>query len=470
MRRAWPVLEPGNPLVDGWALELVCRALERLYRGESNDLLINIPPGFSKSTLVCVLYPAWVWSFDPAHKWICSSYDPKLVLRDAMRTKNLIESPWYQALWPGTAIVRDRRSATDAAGLYYSTAGGYRYSRQIGSGGVGWHCHTHITDDPHKPLDTSLESGIALDRAWEWLGLMGTRAVPGQVHRRIVIMQRLHEIDMAGRILAQEDSSWRSVILPMHYDPDREDCHEDDPRTARGELLNPALKSAVLVDREARAIRDAGADVDAQHEQRPTPPGGKVFKREWIQYWSELPSNVWFLQSWDFTFGERRNSWVVGQLWGTNGESYYLVDQCREQTDYPGMKRMIKDFYRLHPYTMKILVEGAALGKAIIQELAGELRLEEVSVSGKGGKLVRARAVTGMFAHGLVFCPSPDGYSLHGRRKSGAWAVPVVQRLLRFTGAVADIADEVDCCTQALSQGRRAGRFARAMDAARRDR
>lgn len=461
---AWPHLEPGVPLVDGWALRLICRELEKVAAGETPDLLINVPPGFSKSTLTCVLFPAWVWSFDPTRRWMFSSYDPALCLRDAQRTKRLVESRWYQSLWPKVQIQRNKRESSDSAGIYYTTVGGLRFSRQIGSSGVGWHCHHHVIDDPHKPLDTTLDSGVAMDKAWAWLGLMATRGVPGQRHSRVIIMQRLHELDMSGRVL--RSGGWTHVCLPMHFDPDRDDIHPEDPRRAKGELLNPQLKDAERAEIEARNMRAAGADVEAQHEQRPVPPGGKVFKREWWQHWTDLPDHVWFCQSWDFTFGERANSWVVGQLWATDGEAHYLVDQVREQTDYPGMKCMLRSFSHLHPYTTTTYIEGAALGKAIVQELAGEIPgVEEVSVSGVGGKLVRARAVTGIFSDGRVFFPSTDTYTYRGKKMSGAWVQDLLTRFERFTGSAADIADEIDCATQALVRlhGQAAGWMQRAL-------
>jgi predicted phage terminase large subunit-like protein len=402
-----------------------------------------------------------------------SSYDPALCLRDARRTKRLVESEWYRDLWPETRIVTNKRESTDSAGIYYTTAGGLRFSSQIGSTGVGWHCHHHVIDDPHKPLDTTLESGVTMDRAWAWLGLMATRGVPGQAHSRVIIMQRLHEFDMAGRVL--RSGGWKHVCLPMHHDPSRDDHHPEDPRRERGELLNPDLKDLARVDSEARNMRAAGADVEAQHEQRPTPPGGKVFKREWWKFWKELPDHgLVFAQSWDFTFGEKANSWVVGQLWATDGETYYLVDQTRRQTDYPGMKTMLRTFYNLglprEPRCTYTYIEGAALGKAIVQELSGEIaNIEEVSVSGVGGKLVRARAVTGTFADGHVCFPDPEGYSFIGRKGDGGWVRDLITRFERFTGAAADVADEVDCASQVLIRMHAAAssRFSRAMKAAR---
>lgn len=465
VHRAWPILEPGTPFVDGWHLRVMCQELEKVTRGETEQLIINVPPGFSKSTLVCVLWPAWEWTIEPGKRWMMSSYDPALVLRDALRTKRLVESEWYQTLWPDTRIARDKREVSDSAGIYYTTAGGLRFSAQIGSRGVGWHGHTHVIDDPHKPLDVGLVSGLMLEKVWMWLGLMATRGVPGQPFRRVVIMQRLHERDMTGMALAS--GGWRHVCLPMHGDPDRADRHPADCRN-RGELLCPALKDETRVAQERRAIAAGGADPEAQHEQRPTPPGGRVFHRAWWQYWTELPLHLTYVQSWDFTFGANANSWVVGQLWATTGVNHYLIDQLREQTDYPGMKQMVRTLLARYPETSKIYIEGAALGKAVLQEMSHEVDcLEEVSVTGAGSKLVRARVCTGIFADGHVWWPDPDNHMWKERVRSALWVYDMTRRFESFTGADADVADEIDCTSQVLAKIHGGSRFAQAMMAAR---
>jgi len=464
VQHAWPRLEPGVPFVGGWHIKLICDELELVTMGKTDQLLINVPPGMSKSSIVNVLWPAWEWTLDPSIRWMMSSYDPDLVLRDARRTKALVETPWYQSLWPHVKILTNVRKSADSAGIFKTTKDGLRFSSAIGSRGVGWHAQRHVIDDPHKPLDVTLASGIAMDRAWSWLGLMSTRGVPGQRFARVIIMQRLHQYDMAGR--ARKSGDWRVVCLPMHYDPDRDDIHPKDRRRRRGELLCPKLKDEKRVEKEARDMRSAGADVEAQHEQRPTPPGGRVFNPQWFRSWDLVPEHCWYVQSWDFTFGARANSWVTGQLWATDGQSHYLVDQVREQTDYPGMKRMLRDFTAKHPYTTTIYVEGAALGKAIIQELGDEFTdLEEVPISGVGGKLVRARAITGTFSDGHVYFPDERGQIFKGRQQKTPWIKDLKKRFVAFTGSDADVADEVDCASQVLVRihGGSVSRFAKLM-------
>jgi hypothetical protein len=96
---AWPHIEPSIPFVDGKHLELLCAHLEPSSRGEIADLLINVPPGLTKSNLCSVLWPAWSWTRWPHTRWITASYDHGLSIRDAVRTRRLMMSEWYQDHW-----------------------------------------------------------------------------------------------------------------------------------------------------------------------------------------------------------------------------------------------------------------------------------------------------------------------------------------------------------------------------------
>ena len=99
VRLAWPQVEPA-PFIHGWHLDLICEHLEAVTRGEIDRLVINVPPGCSKSRLTSVLWPAWVWTFEPEHKWMAATFDATLAQRDAMAMRALVKSDWYQARWP----------------------------------------------------------------------------------------------------------------------------------------------------------------------------------------------------------------------------------------------------------------------------------------------------------------------------------------------------------------------------------
>src|SRR5450759_1007449 len=99
VRLAWPVVEPSTPFVDGWHIDAITDHLQAITRGDIRNLLINVPPRHMKSLLVSVFWPCWEWLRCPQRRWLFSSYAATLSIRDSVKCRRLIESPWYQANW-----------------------------------------------------------------------------------------------------------------------------------------------------------------------------------------------------------------------------------------------------------------------------------------------------------------------------------------------------------------------------------
>ena len=97
--QAWNVVEPGTPFVPGWHIDAIIEHLEAVSYGRIRNLLISVPPRHMKSLLVSVLWPAWEWIRWPERRWLFSSYAFSLSMRDSLKCRRLIESPWYQAFW-----------------------------------------------------------------------------------------------------------------------------------------------------------------------------------------------------------------------------------------------------------------------------------------------------------------------------------------------------------------------------------
>ena len=106
VRQAWAVVEPSTPFVSGWHIDAIVEHLEAVTRGQIRNLLINVPPRHMKSLLVSVFWPAWEWIRLPERRWLFSSYGAQLSIRDSVKCRRLIESPWYVQRW------RDRFALT----------------------------------------------------------------------------------------------------------------------------------------------------------------------------------------------------------------------------------------------------------------------------------------------------------------------------------------------------------------------
>src|SRR5260370_10686396 len=99
VRQAWRIVETSTPFVPGWHIDAIIDHLEAVSRGRIRNLLINVPPRHMKSLLVSVFWPAWEWIRWPERRWLYSSYGAQLSIRDSVKCRRLIESPWYQRLW-----------------------------------------------------------------------------------------------------------------------------------------------------------------------------------------------------------------------------------------------------------------------------------------------------------------------------------------------------------------------------------
>lgn len=485
MRLAWEEVESA-PFTDGWHLRVICDALEKVHSGEIERLIINVPPGCSKSLLVSVFWPAWSWTLEPDLRWMFGSHDDTLALRDARRTKELVDSPWFRERWGHVVGIDHSGAVADTAGLYSTTGGGLRLASTIGGKAVGWHAHRQVVDDPIKPVDAAASSSAALRKVAEWwTSTMATRKADPKRFRRVIIMQRVHVKDLAGICL--EAGGWHHVCLPMEYREDHPYRCQEDQRTVEGELLCPERFDQEEVDQMAR---DMGPRVKAaQLDQLPSPPGGGVIHREWTaRRWTELPSRgcIW-VQSWDHTFGslEVDASWVVGQIWCHRMAESYLVHQVRARMEFPAMLAAMEALSGLFPQALTKLVEAKAAGALIEQQLRVGYRDEQGTLHqipgiemikadrSTGGKLARAQSTTGLWSSGTVWLPAEEGARLpDGRPWPCPWVGDLVERLVAFTGAPADVADEIDAASQALIHfhGTGAARFARTMQAARESR
>ena len=215
VKTAWNTIESA-PFVDNWHISLICNALQEVTTGAIPKLLINIPPGCSKSLLVSVFWPTWEWAINPSIRFFYASYDQRLSTRDSVKCRALINSPWYQSIWKDKyVLVHDANQKT-----YYETNhGGYRLATSAGGHGTGEHPDRIVADDIHNVQQA--ESDVERQSVIDWWDLtMSTRGVSRQA-RRVIVMQRLHHQDLSGHVLEQGD--WVHICLPMRYEVSRSD-------------------------------------------------------------------------------------------------------------------------------------------------------------------------------------------------------------------------------------------------------
>lgn len=436
----------------GWHVDALAEHLQAVAEGKIRRLLVNVPPGTMKSTIACVLWPAWLWARDPKLRLLFSSYSEAFTKRDARKTKALIQSAWFRARFPAVRLA----TTPDTALEYHTTAGGERHGASTNSGVTGKHVHGIVEDDPLKIQDA--HSARAREEAWTYHSqALGFRLLPEQGWR-VVVMQRLHEDDPSGRILAAQahdatGERYEHLCLPMEFEPSRR-CTTSlgfqDPRTAPGELLWPERMGRAFVDEKKGPTGIGEYAWAGQGQQRPAPIAGGLVKRAKLRHYTHAPEALVDVRiSCDLTFKATGSSYFVIQAWGRTAEHAarrYLLDQIRDRGDFPEQLRAIHRMISRWPGALEVVIEDAANGSAAIATLRDTIATPPVvAVRPDRSKEARLAAVLPEFDAENVWLPDP---------RVAPWVAAYVEELVTFPNAEND--DQVDGTTQALLRFRRA--------------
>lgn len=441
--QAWHVVEPGRPFVKGWHIDAIADHLEAVLNGDIRSLLINVPPRHMKSLLVSVLFPAWGWARRPELRWLFASYAESLSIRDSVKCRRVIQSPWYQRRF---GHVFQLTGDQNEKKKYENNQTGHRLATSVGGAGTGEGGDIIVADDPHKVMEAESEKVRENVLDW-WDGEMSSRGNDPQKVAKIIVMQRIHERDLSGHVLAEK--GYEHLCLPAEFEPERK-CFTsvgwEDPRKERGELLWPARfrePEIKQMKKELGSQRYAG-----QGQQRPAPAEGNIFKRAWWKYWTALPDSIDFIAlSMDLSFDEGKTaSYACFQVWGRSGADKYLMDQEREQCSFSKqlviVRRMVdkwNDPGRLGPKMINALwVEKKANGAALISTLQKEIP-GILPVEPRGSKEARAEAVAPEVESGNVYIPHPDLVP---------WVPEFIEEHTVFNNGAFN--DQVDTTSQAL--------------------
>lgn len=440
IKHAFPILEGRHSFKEGWHIKAIAEHLEACYAGEVRTLVINIPPGFMKTYICSIMFPAWCWAKDPTLKFFCLSYGEFLALKDSADCRRLVKSDWYQKLWGNKFAIR---SDSDSKTMFSTDKGGYRISSSVRGPTTGLRGHFVICDDANNAVDMNSDITRERTNTW-WDSAVTTRVNDFSRYCRIVIQQRLHERDLTGHLLKQKDPDLVHLRLPMEFEKGNRSItiptkstngkKWKDPRTKDGELLWPEYLNQVTVNKLKKQLNSEYA-ISGQFQQSPSPSEGGIIKKGWFNWWdeSELPNCDFIIQSWDTAFTkpstkrqEANVSYSACTTWGIfynelHVPNIILLSLFRDRIEYPELRdmaqRLAKNYYDTdidHPLNYKmepsvILIEAKASGLALIADLhrAGAL-VTRFDPNKYGDKLTRARLATPLIESGRVWMPNED--------------------------------------------------------------
>lgn len=461
LKAGWQHIDPA-PFVGGWHLQHIAEHLEAVTYGHIKRLVVNTPPRTSKSSVFSVAWPAWTWAIKPEPdyplmgakvQFLFASYAESLALRDSVKTRRLIESPWYQSLWRNRfALTSDQNTKI----RFENTVGGYRLSTSVGGTVTGEGGLIIGIDDAHKADEA--ESETVRQGVIDWYDeVFSTRLNDPKVGAIVVIGQRVHEEDISGHLLKGGD--FVHLCLPMEYEHSRhvngwtpedkiksltgayaesvpeEDVFWKDPRIEEGDLLCEGRYGPdEITEQKKKPFVWAG-----QFQQRPAPKGGAIIKEGYWKLWTgeKFPTFSYILASVDTAYTEKEeNDPSALTVWGAfrdenNNPRIMLIYAWQEWLEFPELVQMVADTCTVdnrkcfHPKKEgnvplarfpvdRIIIEGKASGISVAQELARMVGLTgkvgvEIIRNSRGrwspDKVARAHAVVHLFTDGMIYAP-----------------------------------------------------------------
>src|SRR5271170_4807256 len=210
--RCFQELNPQAELAMNWHPEVIAAKLMEVRRGTIKRLIINLPPRHLKSLMASIAFPAWCLGHDPSAQILCVSYAQDLADKLARDCRTIMIRPWYRRIFP-TRLAPHRQAVQE----FVTTRQGYRLATSTGGVLTGRGADFILIDDALKPEEALSEAQRNGTNGWYGHSLYSR--LNDKRHGAIaIIMQRLHQDDLVGHVLAQE--GWEVLSFPAIAETD----------------------------------------------------------------------------------------------------------------------------------------------------------------------------------------------------------------------------------------------------------
>lgn len=436
IERCFYELNPQAKFLMNGHVEVMAAKLEACRQGKIKRLIVNVPPRHLKSLCASIALPAYWLGHDPTAQIICASYGQELSDKLARDCRNIMNSSFYQSTF-STRISAEKQSVQE----FVTTSTGFRYATSIGGALTGRGSDVIIIDDPLKPADAVSESQRRSCNEW-FDNTLRSRLNDKRNGCIIIIMQRLHQDDLVGHVLEQEN--WEVIRFPAIAESDEEHLID----TLSGPVIFKRRAGDVLhSEREPRETLDAMRksigeyNFAGQYQQAPAPFGGGMVKEDWFKRYGPTELPVGFeeiIQSWDTAIkATDLSDYSVCTTWGIKDNRWFLLNVLRKRMEYPDLKRAVLEQARIYNPTV-ILIEDKSSGTQLIQELREQGMNAITEYRPESDKVMRLHGQTATIENGFVFLP-----------REAHWLSEYLSELTMFPHAKFD--DQVDSTSQALA-------------------
>jgi predicted phage terminase large subunit-like protein len=432
VERVWP------SFIGGKHHSRMAAAFERVARGESKRVIINMPPRHTKSEFASYLLPAWFLGNFPGKKVIQTSHTAELAVGFGRKVRNLVDTDVYREIFPDLSLQSDSK----AAGRWNTSKGGDYFAIGVGGAVTGKGADLLIIDDPHSEQEAAMAASNpeVYDKVYEWY-TSGPRQRLQPGGAIVIVMTRWAQRDLTGQVVkaaAQRGGEdWEVIEFPAIL--------------PSGKPLWPEFWSL----NELQALQEElpNSKWQAQYQQNPVGNESAIIKRDWWQWWEndDPPPCDYILQSWDTAFEKnQRADYSAGTTWGVwyneednNSPNLILLDSYKKRVEWVELKRDVLEWYnQWEPDSM--IVEKKASGAPLIYELRSMgVPVQEYTPSRGQDKIARLNSVSDIIASGKVWVPRTR------------WAEELVDEIAAFPSGEHD--DLVDATTLALMRFRQGG-------------
>lgn len=412
LKWAWPILVE-DPFEDNWHIRLLCQELEEIAyqvaerRPKDHDLLINVPPGTTKTLLISVIFPVWCWTKWSWMRFITASHSSGLALENAEKSRDIIRSERFKLFYPNMGIQQDKDTKTNFKFVKYEDGDGYRRKRRIIHGGnrysttvtariIGFHADIIIWDDLIDPQRAF--SKTELEKAGNFVTqTLSTRKTIKKVSAMIGVMQRLDKNDPTGHWLKHRKKKIRHFSLPgeiKHYTDAVKPAHLT--KYYKDYLLDPNRLDWEVLEEMEEELGQYG--YKAQVGQKPSKPGGGMFQTDHFITINHALNPVNFLRTiryWDKAGSADTGAYTAGvKISQLQNKRWLIEDVKRGQWASHERERIIKETTIADGDDVEVWIEqepgsgGKESAENTVLNLAG-FRVEVDKVGATDGNKVR---------------------------------------------------------------------------------
>lgn len=413
LQHFWPAI-CHDPYQDNWHIRYLCSEVqsvaERVAKREDNpyDLIINVPPGTSKSSICSVFFPVWCWTRWPWMRFLTFSYNQQVAIKSADASKKIIESEMFIAVYPDIRLRKGKEGVTDYeisiwnGDRWQNTSGG-RFSSSVGGTGTAFHGDILIPDDAINAEQSFSQADRDKANRWADQTLPSRKTIKG-VSATIWIGQRLHQDDPPGHLLANKGLSLKHICLPADISDPGYAVLVNPPELKKyyiDGLLDPVRLGHKVIEALSAQLGQYGAA--AQLGQNPTPPTGGMFQIDRFVMIESMPPEVSIIQtvrSWDKAGTDptkeknKEPAWTVGtKIHKLKNGKYVISDVVRGRWSAEVREQIIRSTAEADGPGVQIVHEqepgsgGKDSAQATTRNLAGYSVTAERPI---GNKIARA--------------------------------------------------------------------------------